>query len=50
MGVSKNVGTTEVAKVADSLLSDADPLKNISNTRRIDGVILHGQFFSKEEI
>jgi amidohydrolase family protein len=50
MGVSKDVGTVEVGKTADLLLLDADPLKSISNTRKIDGVFLHGQFFSKEEL
>lgn len=50
MGVSKDVGTIEVGKLADLVVLDADPLKKISNTRKIDGVILHGQFFSKEEI
>jgi hypothetical protein len=50
MGVSKDVGTIEVGKVADLVLLDADPLKNISNTRKINSVILHGQSFSKEEI
>ncbi len=48
MGVSKDVGTIEAGKVADLLLLDADPLANISNTRKIDAVVLRGQLFSKE--
>ncbi len=50
MGVSKSVGTVEQGKVADLVLLDGNPLKNISNTRHIDGVFLQGQFFSKDEL
>jgi imidazolonepropionase-like amidohydrolase len=50
MGVSKDVGTVEVGKTADLVLLDADPLKNIANTRKIDGVFLDGRLFSKEEL
>lgn len=50
MGVSKDVGTVERGKVADLVLLDANPLDDISNTRRIDAVFLRGQFFSKDEL
>jgi imidazolonepropionase-like amidohydrolase len=50
MGVSKGVGTVEQGTVADLVLLDANPLENISNTRRIDAVFLQGQFFSKNEL
>ena len=50
MGVSKSVGTIERGKVADLVLLGANPLDDISNTRRIDGVFLRGQFFSKDEL
>ncbi len=50
MGVSNDMGTVEVGKTADLVLLDADPLKNISNTRRISAVILHGQLFTKDEL
>ena len=50
MGVSKDVGAIEVGKIADLVLLDADPLKDISNTRKIYTVLLHGQVFSKNEL
>jgi imidazolonepropionase-like amidohydrolase len=50
MGVSKDVGTIEVGKVADMVLLDEDPLKDITNTRKINSVVLHGRLFSKEEL
>ena len=50
MGVSNEMGTIEVGKTADLVLLDADPLKSISNTRKIDAVILRGQLFSKEDL
>jgi imidazolonepropionase-like amidohydrolase len=50
IGVSNEVGTIEVGKTADLVLLDADPLKSISNTRKIDAVILRGQLFSKENL
>jgi hypothetical protein len=50
MGVSKSVGTVERGKTADIVLLDANPLDNISNTRRIDAVFLRGRLFSSDEL
>jgi len=50
MSVSKDVGTIEVGKVADMVLLDEDPMKDITNTRKINSVVLHGRLFSKEEL
>jgi len=50
MGLSKDVGTIEVGKTADLVLLDADPLRDIANTRKIIAVVLHGQLFSKDEL
>lgn len=50
MDVSNAVGTIEVGKAADLVLLDANPLTNISNTRRISAVVLHGHLFSRDEL
>jgi imidazolonepropionase-like amidohydrolase len=50
MGVSKTVGTVERGKIADLVLLDADPMENISNTRRISAVFLRGRYFSRAEL
>jgi imidazolonepropionase-like amidohydrolase len=50
MGVLNEVGTVEVGKTADLVLLDADPLTNISNTRKINAVVLHGQLFMENEL
>jgi imidazolonepropionase-like amidohydrolase len=50
MAVTKDVGTVEVGKTADLVLLDADPLEDISNTRKINAVLLRGQLFSKDEL
>jgi imidazolonepropionase-like amidohydrolase len=50
MGVLNEVGTVEVGKTADLVLLDADPMVNISNTRKISAVVLHGQLFTEGEL
>jgi hypothetical protein len=50
MGVLKDVGTVETGKTADLVLLNADPLKEISNTRKVDAVFLHGRLFSRDEL
>jgi hypothetical protein len=43
-------GTIGAGKAADLVLLDADPLSDISNTRRIDGVMLHGIWHSRADL
>jgi Amidohydrolase family len=50
VGVVNEVGTIDVGKTADLVLLDANPLEDISNTRRIDAVVLHGHYFSKDDL
>lgn len=43
-------GTIEAGQRADLVLLAADPLADISNTRRIDGVMVAGRWLPKAEI
>jgi imidazolonepropionase-like amidohydrolase len=47
LGVLEETGTIEVGKRADLVLLSANPLERISNTRRIEGVMLGGQWLSR---
>lgn len=48
MGDPEEWGTIKVGKRADMVLLNANPLENISNTREIEGVIVRGQWLSKD--
>ena len=41
-----NTGTIETGKEADLVLLDANPLLDISNSRRVHGVMVRGEWFS----
>jgi imidazolonepropionase-like amidohydrolase len=43
-------GTIEVKKTADLVLLNADPLADIHNTQKIEGVILRGRYYSRKEL
>jgi len=43
-------GSIDVGKVADLVLLDADPLKEIGNTRRIAAVVLRGRLFRRSDL
>jgi len=47
MGRTADLGTVEKGKLADLVLLDADPLKDIANTQKIRGVVLAGRFFDR---
>jgi imidazolonepropionase-like amidohydrolase len=48
--VEKQFGTIEPGKEADFLLLDADPLADITNTRRIAAVVLRGVVIDRAQI
>jgi imidazolonepropionase-like amidohydrolase len=50
LGTLSDRGTVETGKRADLVLLDADPLQNISNTRRIAAVIVGGHYLARKEL
>jgi imidazolonepropionase-like amidohydrolase len=46
-GIENEAGTIAIGKRADLVLLDADPLRDIRNTRRIDAVVLDGRLFDR---
>ena len=49
-GMADSLGTIEAGKVADLVLLDADPLADISNTRKIRAVVLGGRLLSRADL
>jgi cytosine/adenosine deaminase-related metal-dependent hydrolase len=46
--MSRDLGSVEPRKIADLVVLDADPLKDIRNTRRIHSVISRGRVISPQ--
>lgn len=44
----KDLGTIEKGKLADLILLDANPVADISNTRKINAVVMNGRYLSRE--
>ena len=49
-GILSSLGTIEKGKIADLALLDANPLENISNTRKIAAVVTGGNLLPKQEL
>jgi imidazolonepropionase-like amidohydrolase len=47
LGKERDLGTVATGKLADLLLLDADPTKDINNTRKIQAVVLAGRYLSR---
>ena len=45
-----DIGTVEPGKIADLVLLNGNPLKDISNTRKIDGVMIKGKWLDANQI
>ncbi len=43
-------GTVEVGKQADLVLLEADPLDSVSNTRKVAGIVLRGQWYAAADL
>jgi len=50
LGLSNVVGTVETDKKADVVLLEANPLENISNTKKISAVIVAGRLIQKASL
>ena len=50
IGILNKVGTIEPGKEADLIILTANPVTNISNTKKIEAVINDGKFVDREKI
>ncbi|MFZ2054304.1 MAG: amidohydrolase family protein [Candidatus Aminicenantales bacterium] len=50
LGMMDSIGTVEEGKIADLVLLDADPIKDIANTKKIAAVIVGGKFYSRSSL
>ena len=46
----KEMGAIEKGKLADMVLLDGDPLDDIRNVRKVQGVFTHGRFYARKDL
>ena len=49
-GLEAEMGKLRVGFIADAVLLDANPLEDITNTRRVSGVVHRGRFLSRADL
>ncbi|HVG09263.1 MAG TPA: amidohydrolase family protein [Thermoanaerobaculia bacterium] len=50
LGLQDKLGTVEAGKIADLVLLEANPLDDVTNTRKIAAVVVNGRYMSKAEL
>ena len=50
LSVSDLLGTVEIGKRADLILLSADPLKSVANLNALEGVVVRGEWLSRERL
>ena len=50
LGMEKSSGTIEKGKVADLVLLDANPITDVSNTRKINAVVVNGRLLKRKDL
>jgi imidazolonepropionase-like amidohydrolase len=48
--IQRSLGRIERGKIADMVLLEANPLEDISNTKRIAAVVVNGRYLSKDSL
>jgi imidazolonepropionase-like amidohydrolase len=49
-GMENQLGTVEKGKLADLVLLNANPLEDIANTQKINGVIVNGRYYYRAQL
>jgi imidazolonepropionase-like amidohydrolase len=50
LGLLDSMGTVEKGKIADLVLLDANPLRDIHNTQKINAVVVNGRLLDRQTL